>query len=427
MQRLILFLALPSLAFTAATSAETLDDAWQAALAAHQQIAAAAAERDAANFDLGQAKAARLPRLGLNTAYTRLDQAPGFDIGGLTTPPIFDGNDFVSAGAEIRLPLYAGGGISAGISAAESGARAAESNLAAVTQAVKLGVAVQYVGVLRAERALDVAESNVDSLAAHTEDTKKRLEFGAVPQNDFLAASVSLADAQQRRLQAVNALDYARSAYNRTLGRPLTAKVTLDPSLDIDRILPAGRTLEDLIAMAAERRPELAALDLQERALHDQSDAARAEARPQLALTGGYMMLENRFLTDDRFWMAGISLQWNLFDGGRSRKHAASLDSHAAALGHRRADLDSMIALEVRRAWNDRIEAENRLQVAESAVAQATENLRVVSNRYKAGASTNTEVLDAESLREQSLDNRDNAHFSLALAKLRLARAVGLL
>ena len=59
--------------------------------------------------------------------------------------------------------------------------------------------------------------------------------------------------------------------------------------------------------------------------------------------------------------------------------------------------------------------------------AQATENLRVVSNRYKAGASTNTEVLDAESLREQSLDNRDNAHFSLALAKLRLARAVGLL
>ena len=63
MQRLILFLALPSLAFTAATSAETLDDAWQAALAAHQQIAAAAAERDAANFDLDQAKAARLPNV----------------------------------------------------------------------------------------------------------------------------------------------------------------------------------------------------------------------------------------------------------------------------------------------------------------------------------------------------------------------------
>jgi outer membrane protein len=427
MQRSTPLFALAWLALSGTGSTETLDDAWQAALAGHQQIAAAAAERDAADYDLEQAKAARLPQLGLSTAYTRLDQAPGFDIGGLTTPPIFDNNDFVTAGAELRLPLYAGGGINAGISAAESGARAADRNLAAVTQTIKLGVAAQYVAVLRAERALDVAESTVSTLSAHTEDTKKRLEFGAVPQNDFLAASVSLADAQQRRLQAVNALDYARAAYNRALGRPLAATVTLDPSLDIDKVLPAGKTLEDLIAMAAERRPELAALDLQAQALHDQSDAARAEARPQLALTGGYMMLENQFLTDDRFWMAGVSLQWNLFDGGRSRKRAASLDSHATAVGHRRADLDSMIALEVRRAWNDRFEAESRLQVAESAVSQATENLRVVSNRYQAGASTNTEVLDAESLREQSLENRDDAHFGLALAKLRLARAVGIL
>lgn len=427
MQRSIPLLALAWLAFPGMSPAETLDDAWQAALASHQQIAAAAAERDAANYDLEQAKAARLPQLGLSTAYTRLDQAPGFDIGGLTTPPIFNDDDFVSAGAELRLPLYAGGGIRAGISAAESGAAAADRNLTAVTQAIKLGVAEHYVAVLRAERALGVAESNVETLSAHTEDTKKRLEFGAVPQNDFLAASVSLADAQQRQLQVVNALDYARAAYNRVLGRPLTASVALDPSLDIDKILPAGKGLEELAAMAAERRPELAALDLQAQALHDQSDAARAEARPRLALTGGYMMLENEFLTDDRFWMAGVSLEWNLFDGGRSRKRAASLDSRAAAVSHRRVDLDSMIALEVRRAWNDRIEAENRLEVAESAVIQATENLRVVSNRYKAGASTNTEVLDAESLREQSLDNRDNAHFGLALAKLRLARAAGIL
>ena len=427
MHRSLLPFAFAWLAYSGASSAETLDEAWQAALTSHQQIAAAAAERDAADYDLEQAKAARLPQLGLSTAYTRLDQAPGFDIGGLTTPPIFSNDDFVTAGAELRLPLYSGGGIRAGISAAESGAEAADRNLVAVTQAIKLGVAQQYVAVLRAERALDVAESNVATLAAHTEDTKKRLEFGAVPRNDFLAASVSLADAQQRRLQAVNGLDYARAAYNRVLGRPLTAKVVLDPSLDIEKLLPAGKNLEDLIAMAAERRPELAALELQAQALHDQSDAARAQARPQLALTGGYMMLENEFLTDDRFWMAGLSLQWNVFDGGRSRKRAASLDSRAAAVSHRRADLDSMIALEVRRAWNDRVEAQNRLQVAESAVTQATENLRVVSNRYKAGASTNTEVLDAESLREQSLGNRDNAHFSLALAKLRLARAVGLL
>ncbi len=84
-----------------------------------------------------------------------------------------------------------------------------------------------------------------------------------------------------------------------------------------------------------------------------------------------------------------------------------------------------MIALEVRRAWNDRNEAANRMDVARQAVDQAMENLRVVRNRYAAGASTNSEVLDAETLREQSLSNRDNARYDFVLARLRLARAVG--
>jgi len=87
----------------------------------------------------------------------------------------------------------------------------------------------------------------------------------------------------------------------------------------------------------------------------------------------------------------------------------------------------SSISLQVRRAWNDRREAEARTRVAEVAVDQAIENLRVVQNRYEAGSSTNIEVLDAETLRQQALSNRDNAHYDLAMAKLRLARAIGVL
>ena len=58
---------------------------------------------------------------------------------------------------------------------------------------------------------------------------------------------------------------------------------------------------------------------------------------------------------------------------------------------------------------------------------QAEENLRVVRNRYDAGASTNVEVLDAESLRMQAMRNRDDARYEHALATLRLAQAAGLL
>ena len=417
-----------SLAVPSTVAAESLDEAWAAALASHRQIAAAAAERDAAAYEFERARSARLPQLGVTSAYTQLDRAPAFSFGeGLTTAPIFDGDDFVSAGAQVSLPLYAGGGISSGIEAAEAGAQAAEGMLEVALQDIRLGVAEHYVNVLRAESAVEVAKSNVASLATHTADTKNRLDFGAVPQNDYLASSVTLANARQKLLQAENALDYARAAYNRYLGRPLSVAVALDPLLDIDRLVPSGVELGDLIALAESQRHELSALENQATAMRRKSDAARAEARPQLALTGGYMLMENEFLDGDEFWMAGVSFQWNVFDGGQARKRAAALDSRASAITHNRADLASMIALQVRGAWNDRVEAHSRLAVAETAVEQATENLRVVRNRYNAGASTNVEVLDAEALREQSLSNRDNARYEVALAKLRLARSVGTL
>jgi len=417
----LLALALPGVA-------ETLDDAWAAAAASHRQIEAAGAMRDAASFELEQARSVRLPQLGVSSGYTRLDTAPGFSFGNsLSTGPIFDGDDFVTAGAQLSIPLFTSGAVSAGIEAAKYGARAAEDQLSTVVQDIKLGVAEHYVAVLRAESAVSVAESYVASLETHTNDTRNRYEVGDVPQNDYLAASVTLADAEQHLLQARNNLDNARAAYNRFLGRPMIATVSLDPTINTDALLPGNANLEQLIDTARTNRRELAALDAQAQALRSQADTVRASTRPQLALTGGYMYLENEFLSADRFWMAGVSLNWNLFDGGQSARRSQAIDSRAAAIGYNRADLETMIALQVRRAWNDRSEADSRLKVAENAVEQANENLRVVRNRYQAGASTNSEVLDAEALREQALSNRDNARFGVDIAKLRLARAIGAL
>ncbi|MDH4073435.1 MAG: TolC family protein [Gammaproteobacteria bacterium] len=419
---LLLFAGLPAPALS-----ETLEDAWAAALESHRQVAAATAYRDAATFELEQAKSARLPQLGLSSGYTMLDTAPGFALGGMTTGPVFDGDDFVSAGAAVRVPLYSGGAIASGIEAAEFGAAAADGHLETVIQDVRMGVAEHYVAVLRAESAVTVARSYVASLSTHTTDTRNRFEIGDVPRNDYLAASVTLADAEQRLMQAENGLDYARSAYNRFLGRPLTAPVAIDSSVGVDGLLPAGVGLEELISIAGTSRHELAALGAEMQALERQAERARASARPQLALTGGYTYLENQFLTEDRFWSAGVAFQWNLFDGGQASKQSASLEQRAAARGHDRADLESLIALEVRRAWNDRLEAESRLAVADRTVEQAAENLRVVTERYDAGAGTNVEVLDAAALREQSMSNRDNAKHEVLLAKVRLARAAGLL
>jgi outer membrane protein TolC len=60
-------------------------------------------------------------------------------------------------------------------------------------------------------------------------------------------------------------------------------------------------------------------------------------------------------------------------------------------------------------------------------VAQAEENLRTARELYGADLGTNTQVLEAVSLRTGAVTNRDNAMLDEALAQLQLARAVGAL
>jgi outer membrane protein len=65
------------------------------------------------------------------------------------------------------------------------------------------------------------------------------------------------------------------------------------------------------------------------------------------------------------------------------------------------------------------------VEVSADAVEQAEENLRIARERYGAGLGTQTQLLEAETLRVQALTNRDNAVLDAALARLRLARSVG--
>jgi outer membrane protein TolC len=312
------------------------------------------------------------------------------------------------------------------IAAANAGVAARERSTATLVEDVKLAVADAYVAVLRAASALAAAEATVASLGAHARDVASMERNGQVPRNDGLAAAVSLADAEQQRLQAQNALDVARASYNRRLGRDLSAPVDLATEMAPFEPL-AGRAIEDLVATALATRAELAGLDAVAAGYEAQAAAKRAERLPQLVLTGGYTYLENSVLERRDYWSVGVGLRWNLFDAGRVSSASAALTQHSAAAKHEREDRRAAIELEVRRAWLTVGETRARLAVAQQAIAQADENLRVVGDRYRNGEGTNTEVLDAEALRSRSRRNLDDSRYDAALAELTLARAVGVL
>jgi outer membrane protein TolC len=325
----------------------------------------------------------------------------------------------------VTVPLFTGGRISGSIAAAEARARGAGAQLGTATADVKLAVAGAYVDVLRTRKSHAVARSNVASLESLVRDTASMFERELVPKNDLLAAQVALADARQNELRAANAAEVAAAAYNRWLGEPLDRPAELSDTLAVPVEPDAG--LPALIELAQTRRTELAVLDAQAEAYGQLARTERARVLPQVALSGGYQYLDNQFLDDDTVGVAGIGVQWALFDGGESRKRAAALDRSRRASEQQRADAAGLIELQVRQAWLGIDEARQRIAVTAQAAGQAEENLRIARERYTAGLDTQTQLLQAETLRVQALRNRDDATLDAGLAQLRLARAIGAL
>jgi outer membrane protein TolC len=420
-------LAAATVAAAPAAGAETLAEAWALADAQDNALAAVRSQAEAAELDAAAARAQRWPSLAVGGAYTRLDDSPAFDFGftglPIAPPELFGGDDFWMGAATVTVPLFTSGRISSSIAAAEARGRGAGAQVEGAEEDVKLAVADAYVGVLRARRALEVADSNVKSLESLVGDISAMFERELVPKNDLLAVQVALADARQGRLRAANAAEIALAAYNRRVGEPLTRPVDLDETLPVPAGLPGDPA--QLVQVAVDKRSELKALDEQATAYGQLAKTERARVMPQLSLTGAYNYLENTFLDDEDFASVGVGVQWAVFDGGQARKRAAALERSRRATEQQRADTQSLIALQVRQSWLDVEETRQRIQVTADAVDQAEENLRIARERYGAGLGTQTQLLEAESLRVQALTNRDNAVLDAGLAKLRLARAVG--
>jgi len=405
--------------FAGGSFAETLEQAWKIGLKVDHIIKAAGEDTNSKAAQLAAAKGLRLPTLNIGAGYLWLDNEPGAYIYGSEFSTADDRS--LSYQATVSLPLYTHFQISSAIDAATANLKAGEFTEAAARQKVKLKIAEAYIAILLRKQQTDVALSHEQSLAAHTADVKNLHEVGMVPVNDLLAAQVALANAKQMLLQAQNRLDIARSAYNRQLNRPLDYTVDISP---IPLSYPTA-DLADLSRMAGEKRPELMALTQQVEALQFQAKSAKAESGPKLMLRSGYDYRENSHQVNEGVWQAMVMASWDIFDGNVAKNKGRALQSRSRSLAEQQHELLTLIQLQVRQSWLDMEESRKRIKVTKETLNQAEENLKVTRNRYKEGVGTNTEVLDAETLRTINYVNYDKAGNDAVQAVIRLHYATG--
>ncbi len=408
--------------FTFNAHAETLEEAWSAALNSNHQLKIAQANTQASQENLLATQGQNLPQLNLRSGYTQYNQSPGAKttIQGQTVNFTTQQAGSVNAQAIATMPLFTSGRITQNIQAAQSTLSATQASETVTELDLKMAVAEAYISVLRAESLLDIVKQHLESLTAHAHDVQNQFEQGIVARNDILAANVEVLNAKQTITYNATQLDNAKARYNQLLTRPLTQAVQLAKQFPA----PLPEKVETLTANALNNRPELHVLAQQIDALHAQKASINAESLPQVSANGGYNYQENHYQAHEGLWMANVGVEWRAFDGATAHRSDA-LTRQALALQEQKALLEEQIQVQIRQAWLESQEAQQRIAVAQQAIVQANENSKVMNDRYQQGLATHTDVIHAEDLQTISHQNWHQATYDLALATLHLQRAMG--
>ena len=404
MRKSILFiLSVPLLA----QDSLSLRDAVQLALRENKAIAAVNAGAGASAARIDEARSGRLPKLNYSESYVRSDNpvfvfgslltqhqfgVENFNIGPLNRPDSI--NNFQSV-LSVDQPLYDAGQTRNAVKSADLSRQLTVEEQRRTRMQVISGVVRAYFGAVLAAESLKTAEQALRSAEADLKRAESVRAAGMSTDVDVLSIRVHLASVTEQRIQRTADLEVARSALNDALGLPLDAAHTLTSALSpLD--LPELQ-LASLERDASQSRPEARATHLEADLARTQADSARSALLPQIGFHAAFEADRQQFVNKGGAnWLASIGLRWNLFNGNGDK---ARIEESSHWLERAHADeqrVDSAVRLEVRRAWADLRAAEQRIEVAQAAVAEADESLRITQNRYEAGMSNITDLLRNE-------------------------------
>lgn len=109
--------------------------------------------------------------------------------------------------------------------------------------------------------------------------------------------------------------------------------------------------------------------------------------------------------------------------GGSHKIKKARIEAENARI--QQEDLSQMLVLKMQNSWDDLTAAHRKLRIAHEAIGEATENLRLNENYYRAGVSTISDLLDAQTLYRQSLNRFSQARADYEVKKVIYLVATG--
>jgi outer membrane protein TolC len=407
----------------------TVERAVGYALAHSPDAQVARARVDGAQALVQQAQAAWFPQLAVGGRYTDTD-SPMMAFGSILNQRAFNfGLDFnhpgriddLDASGTVSYNLYSGGKASAGRQAARAGVQAADCDLDAARHELAAEVVKSILNLQKAREAIGAVEAGVKAYEAAVSVAQARFDAGQLLKADLLSLKVQLAQTREALSSARHGAALAERAFDFALGLdagPERVELATDDSVLARLSAPDTRDFS--------RRPELLGLDARQRAAEAMVEAARGGHRPSVNAFASYQYDRGWQLNRGAdSWLAGVSVDLNLFDGGQTSGRVRQASAELAQVKELRRKAELGIGLEVEKARLAHDDAVERLAVTADAVEQAEESASLTRARFQKDAVLTADLIGAESRLLDARLCRTVASADERMAVVDLRRALG--
>jgi outer membrane protein len=281
-----------------------------------------------------------------------------------------------------------------------------------------------YFGLQLAQESLAVIRQARQTASENLKIAQTRFKAGTVVHSDVLSAEVHLAKLTQEEMSAAGNVKIAQSALGMVVGWPAAGERPLAPAPKHPAPLPPK--LDDLDRTAHDQRPDLKQLELAARVAQKEYSKARLNYLPRLNVVAEYDVDQRRlFGTSADSYTVMALLNFNLFNGLADLAKVRETKAKESQAREMKRDLEDRVRHQVTAAIQNLKTAHERLKVAQAAVAQAREGLRLISLRYQSGLTILVDLLNAEDALKNAELSRVAAWFDTYLAQAGLDLALG--
>jgi outer membrane protein TolC len=390
----------------------TLAEALSRAFAQNPDARVAEYEITKSEGFLRQARAAELPTLLGNGAYTRLDHdritSTGLKIGA---------ENQWSANLLLNVPLAVPTAW-AGVHRATSALNLAKVNASSVRRDLAASVARAYLGVVLQRRQIDVASQACAAARAHFDFAHTRLMGGIGNSLDDVRAEQELRNSEVQLAAARVAVTRAQAA--------LAAVLSSDHMVDVvDEVpLPGAPEAATAIDDARRTRADVKVLEARWRAANRSHNDVWTLYAPYLTGNAtGFVQDLGSVIQPRDGWQAQLLLTLPFYDGGF---RTGVETERGATLAQAKVQLEATLrdlTVEVRSAFEVVLRSDEGLTAARESSRLARKAAELADLAYRAGATTNLEVIDAErrardaeTIAALAEDNARQARLDLLLA-----------